>query len=164
MNGVGLQVDTGYWRQVLSRGMAVPADRPLAALTAEAAARGGFYHTHVRYPLGDRYLDPFREAIEIGRRGQGPVHITHFYHRETHPGGPQPMLQLVEDARSEGLDVTFDTGSWQLALVQIADAQRAELFPAQAVVEKRCKNGSVALAFKSRIGRRMKKQPRLLIA
>jgi hypothetical protein len=35
MNGVGLQVDTGYWRQVLSRGMAVPADRPLAELTAE---------------------------------------------------------------------------------------------------------------------------------
>ena len=31
---------------------------------------GGFYHTHVRYPLGDRFLDPFREAIEIGRRGE----------------------------------------------------------------------------------------------
>ena len=60
----------------------------LAALTAEAAQHGGFYHTHVRYPLGDRYLDPFREAIDIGRRGGGPVHITHFYHRQTHPGGP----------------------------------------------------------------------------
>ena len=47
----------------------------LAALTAEAAQHGGFYHTHVRYPLGDRYLDPFREAIEIGRRGEGPVHL-----------------------------------------------------------------------------------------
>ncbi|MEO8570200.1 MAG: amidohydrolase family protein, partial [Chloroflexota bacterium] len=40
----------------------------LAALTAETGRHGGFYHTHVRYPLGDRYLDPFREAIEIGRR------------------------------------------------------------------------------------------------
>jgi len=80
----------------------------LAALTGEAARRGGFYHTHVRYPLGDRYLDPFREAIEIGRRGEGPVHLTHFYHRETHPGGPEPLLALVDDARAEGLDVTFD--------------------------------------------------------
>ncbi|MGH2402762.1 MAG: amidohydrolase family protein, partial [Candidatus Limnocylindria bacterium] len=60
----------------------------LAQLTNEAASHGGIYHTHVRYNLGDRYLDPFREAIEIGRRGGGPAHITHFYHRQTFPGGP----------------------------------------------------------------------------
>ena len=81
----------------------------LAALTEEAGRHGGFYHTHVRYPLGDRYLDPFREAIEIGRRAGAPAHITHFYHRDTHPGGPEPLLALVDDARAEGLDVTFDT-------------------------------------------------------
>ena len=81
----------------------------LAALTGEAAANGGFYHTHVRYPLGDRYLDPFREAIEIGRGGEGPVHITHFYHRQTFQGGPEPMLELVDEARAAGMDVTFDT-------------------------------------------------------
>jgi N-acyl-D-amino-acid deacylase len=81
----------------------------LAALLAEAARAGGFYHTHVRYPLGDGFLDPFREAIEIGRRsGGGPVHITHFYHRATYPGTPQQMLALIDDAHSEGLDVTFD--------------------------------------------------------
>jgi N-acyl-D-amino-acid deacylase len=81
----------------------------LAALTEEAGRNGGFYHTHVRYPLGDRYLDPFREAIEIGRRAAAPAHITHFYHRETYPAGPEPLLALVDDARAEGLDVTFDT-------------------------------------------------------
>jgi N-acyl-D-amino-acid deacylase len=81
----------------------------LAALTAEAARAGGFYHTHVRYPLGDRFLDPFLEAIEIGRWAGAPVHITHFYHRQTHPGGPDALLALVDDARTEGLDVTFDT-------------------------------------------------------
>ena len=81
----------------------------LVALTEEAGRHGGFYHTHVRYPLGDRYLDPFREAIEIGRRAGAPAHITHFYHRQTHPGGPEPLLELVDDARAEGLDVTFDS-------------------------------------------------------
>ncbi len=81
----------------------------LATLTETAGQAGGFYHTHVRYPLGDRYLDPFREAIEIGRRAEAPSHITHFYHRETHPGGPEPLLALIDDARAEGLDVTFDT-------------------------------------------------------
>ena len=91
----------------------------LAQLTAEAARHGGFYHTHVRYPLGDRYLDPFREAIEIGRRGEGPVHITHFYHRQTFPGGPEPMLALVDDARSEGMDVTFDTYPYEWASTRL---------------------------------------------
>jgi N-acyl-D-amino-acid deacylase len=80
----------------------------LADLTHETGRSGGIYHTHVRYPLGDRFLDPFREAIEIGRRGEAPAHITHFYHRLTFPGTPDQMLQLVDDARAEGLDVTFD--------------------------------------------------------
>jgi N-acyl-D-amino-acid deacylase len=91
----------------------------LAALTGEAARSGGFYHTHVRYPLGDRYLDPFREAIEIGRRGEGPVHITHFYHRATHPGGPEPLLALVDDARQAGMDVTFDTYPYEWASTRL---------------------------------------------
>jgi N-acyl-D-amino-acid deacylase len=81
----------------------------LADLTTTAGAAGGFYHSHVRYPLGDRFLDPFLEAIEVGRRAGAPSHITHFYHRETHPGGPEQLLALVDDARAEGLDVTFDS-------------------------------------------------------
>ncbi|HEX2756677.1 MAG TPA: amidohydrolase family protein, partial [Candidatus Limnocylindrales bacterium] len=80
----------------------------LGDLANEAARLGGMYHTHVRYPLGDGYLDPFREAIEIGRRGGAPVHITHFYHRLTFPGPPEQMLQLVDDAVAAGQDVTFD--------------------------------------------------------
>jgi len=91
----------------------------LAALTAEAARAGGFYHTHVRYQLGDRYLDPFREAIEIGRRGRGAVHITHFYHRETHPGGPEQLLALIDDARVDGLDVTFDMYPYEWASTRL---------------------------------------------
>jgi N-acyl-D-amino-acid deacylase len=91
----------------------------LAELTQEATERGGFYHTHVRYGLGDRFLDPFREAIEIGRRGQGPVHLTHFYHRQTHPGGPEQLLGLVDDARAEGMDVTFDTYPYEWASTRL---------------------------------------------
>jgi N-acyl-D-amino-acid deacylase len=80
----------------------------LAALANEAAALGGIYHTHVRYALGDRFLDPFREAIEIGRRGEAPAHITHFYHRLTFPGTPDQMLELVDEAVARGQDVSFD--------------------------------------------------------
>jgi len=91
----------------------------LAALTTEATKGGGFYHTHVRYGLGDGFLDPFREAIEIGRRGDGPVHLTHFYHRQTHPGGPEQLLGLVDDARDASLDVTFDTYPYEWAATRL---------------------------------------------
>jgi len=91
----------------------------LAALTAEAAGAGGFYHTHVRYGLGDRFLDPFREAIEIGRRGDGPVHLTHFYHRQTNPGGPEELLGLVDEARTAGMDVTFDSYPYEWASTRL---------------------------------------------
>ncbi|HET7703285.1 MAG TPA: amidohydrolase family protein, partial [Candidatus Limnocylindrales bacterium] len=82
--------------------------RELADLANEAAKLGGIYHTHVRYALGDRFLDPFREAIEIGRLGEAPAHITHFYHRATFPGTPDQMLDLVDEATAHGQDVSFD--------------------------------------------------------
>jgi N-acyl-D-amino-acid deacylase len=91
----------------------------LADLTAAAAREGGFYHTHVRYDLGDRFLDPFREALAIGEMGHGPVHLTHFYHRATYPQGPEPMLALVEDARAAGRDVTFDTYPYEWASTRL---------------------------------------------
>src|SRR6187455_2849373 len=91
----------------------------LAALNTVAGAAGGFYHSHVRYTLGDRYLDPFMEAIEIGRRSGAPAHITHFYHRETHPGGADRLLALVDDARAEGLDVTFDSYPYEWASTRL---------------------------------------------
>ena len=91
----------------------------LANLARVAARLGGFYHSHVRYTLGDRFLDPFREAIDIGRRGDAPSHITHFYHRATFPGPPEQMLALVDDARAEGLDVTFDAYPYEWASTRL---------------------------------------------
>jgi N-acyl-D-amino-acid deacylase len=81
----------------------------LASLSEEAAALGGFYHTHVRYQLGDRFLDPFREAIEIGRRAEIPVHLTHLYRKRTAPGGAADLLEYVDASRATGQDITFDT-------------------------------------------------------
>ncbi|MCI0438459.1 MAG: D-aminoacylase, partial [Chloroflexi bacterium] len=81
----------------------------LVELSRQVAELGGIYHTHVRYRLGDRYLDPFREALEIGSRSGVPVHITHFYQREPSTGGGRGLLRLVEDAAEGGQDVTFDS-------------------------------------------------------
>ena len=82
----------------------------LVELARDVARLGGFYHTHVRFPLGDGYLDPHLEALEIGRRSGSPVHITHLLpagHGKFK--GAKPILELVENAREkEGMDVTFD--------------------------------------------------------
>ena len=78
----------------------------LAAIAAVAAEEGGFYCTHARYTLGDRLLDPFREALEIGRRSGAPVHISH-YHSPVAGLGAQ-MTDLVDEAHNRGQDVTYD--------------------------------------------------------
>jgi N-acyl-D-amino-acid deacylase len=127
----------------------------LAALTNEAAAAGGFYHTHVRYGLGDRFLDPFREAIEIGRRGSGPVHLTHFYHRQTYPGGPEALLALVDDARGDGLDVTFDSYPYEWAstrlLIQMPQWVQAG---GPALLRERLSDGGVRARIRAELGER----------
>ncbi|MFQ5874094.1 MAG: amidohydrolase family protein, partial [Dehalococcoidia bacterium] len=94
----------------------------LIELSREAARLGGIYHTHVRYALGDMFLDPFKEAIEIGREAEIPCHLTHLYQRVPVRGPATALLDLVEGSREEGLDVTFDSypyvyGSTRLLIV-----------------------------------------------
>lgn len=94
----------------------------LVHLSREAARHGGIYHTHVRYSLGDAYLDPFREALDITRTAGIPLQITHFSRssRSTHPGGAQRMLDLLTDARANGDDVTFDTYTYEWGGTRLA--------------------------------------------
>jgi N-acyl-D-amino-acid deacylase len=68
---------------------------------------GGIYVTHPRYTLGDRHFEPYREAIEISRQSGCPLHISHLH--SPHPGGSRSLLGLLDDARLEGVDVTFDS-------------------------------------------------------
>jgi N-acyl-D-amino-acid deacylase len=80
----------------------------LVDLSKEVAKLGGIYHTHVRYALGDRFLDPYREAIEIGRRSGIPVHLTHMLPKAAFPGSSMRLIELVDQANLDNLDVTFD--------------------------------------------------------
>ena len=78
----------------------------LVAVSEAIADLGGMYMTHARYSLGDRLLDPFREAIEIGRRAGVPVHISHYHNPVDGMG--ERMVGLVDEGRNTGVDVTFD--------------------------------------------------------
>ena len=74
---------------------------------------GGFYHTHTRSDLREvSLLAPFEEAVEIGRRSGCPVHLTHYRQGAQGAGSHLDYIGLVEDARDEGMDVTFDCYSY----------------------------------------------------
>ena len=81
----------------------------LVELSEAAASMGGFYHTHTRASLRSQgILAPWEEAIEIGQRSGIPIHLTHYRQSEQGVGSHLDYLGLVENARAEGMDVTFD--------------------------------------------------------
>lgn len=84
----------------------------LVELCRTVARCGGVYVTHVRYDLGDGAFDPFREAIAIGRRSGCPVHLSHYATNLATRGQPERLLALVDEARTAGVEVTFDSYPW----------------------------------------------------
>ena len=81
----------------------------LGALAGVAARMGGFYHTHTRASLRSQgLLAPWEEALQIGRLGECPVHLTHYRQGASGVGSHLDYLGLVEKGRDEGMDVTFD--------------------------------------------------------
>ena len=76
---------------------------------AEVAARNGALHvSHVRYGAGDAFTDPFHEVVEITRRTGAPLHISHYASLSKRDGEFHDLIGLVENARREGLQVSFD--------------------------------------------------------
>ena len=91
----------------------------LAELANEAAKLGGIYHTHVRYASATassiRSARRSRSAGSARRRPISPTSIT----GQTFPGTPDQMLELVDDARAEGQDVTFDLYPYEWASTRL---------------------------------------------
>ena len=69
---------------------------------------GAFYATHARVGAG-RQIAMIEEAIEIGRRAEIPVQFSHLAitDRRFYGRGAE-MLELLESAREDGVDITFD--------------------------------------------------------
>ena len=93
----------------------------LIALSEVVAKLGGFYHTHTRASLAKTgLLAPWQEALEIGYQSGIPVHLTHYRQGVQGTGSHLDYLGLVEDARENGLDVTFDCYSYPLSGTTLA--------------------------------------------
>ena len=78
------------------------------ALATEAASRGGRYISHVRSE--DRWFwEAIDEIIEIGRKTEMPVQISHIklaLRREL--GKADRLIEILDEARASGVDITAD--------------------------------------------------------
>ena len=83
-------------------------DEVVALMQSVAHFEGVFYVTHARVGAG-RHMSAIEEAIEIGQRAGVPVQFSHMAitDRRVYGHGPE-MLELLEKAREDGLDITYD--------------------------------------------------------
>jgi N-acyl-D-amino-acid deacylase len=80
----------------------------LIALGRVVARHGAFMVYHMRYE-GKRVLDGMDEVFRIARESGAACHISHFKARGQQAWGKAPeMVDAVERARDEGLDITVD--------------------------------------------------------
>ena len=80
----------------------------VVALSEEAATRGGIYTSHLREE-GVGLIDGVAEALEIGRRANIPVVLTHHKAIGRQGWGKSVVtLRMVDSARNAGTDVMID--------------------------------------------------------
>ena len=96
-------------------------------LAKVASEYGGIHISHMR-DEADKLLDSVRETIEIGEKGGLPTQLTH--HKALGPpnwGASRQSLELVEQARERGVDVSIDQYPYTAS-----STGSAALFPAWA--------------------------------
>ena len=79
----------------------------LVELSRVVAEHGGVHTTHMR-DYADHFVESLEETITIGRESGVPVHIAHFRPGGKYQGRAAEILEMVDRARDEGVDLTFD--------------------------------------------------------
>ena len=81
----------------------------LVELSRVAALHGGMYASHIRQ-RGDHFEAAVTEALNIGRKADLPVQLSHLGPRPYAPAGAfDAVLDMIRGARQEGLKVAMDT-------------------------------------------------------
>jgi N-acyl-D-amino-acid deacylase len=84
-------------------------DAELVALCGVMAGTGGFYCPHHRN-YGSDALAAYRDSIEIARAAGVPLHLAHAHlGYDINRGRAPELLEMIDDARRGGVDVTLDT-------------------------------------------------------
>lgn len=80
----------------------------LVELCSVAAGYGGIYSTHMR-DEGDGLLDSIEESLEVARRANIPLQISHLKSTgKRNWGKMKEAVEYIEKARAEGVDVHYD--------------------------------------------------------
>lgn len=91
----------------------------IAGLARVAAKHGGLYATHMRNE-GAKVIDAINEALDIGKRAQLPVQISHFkLSGNANWGRSKETVALVQAARAAGQDVTIDQYPYTASSTQL---------------------------------------------
>ncbi len=72
-----------------------------------ASKYGGIYATHMR-GYRETYITATKEAIRIGEESNLPIQISHYVPQYGGWGLCKKSIPLIEDARTRGIDITFD--------------------------------------------------------
>lgn len=109
----------------LSTGLIYPpgcfsATEELIELARVAAAYGRIYVSHIRGE-SDTLLEAVAEAIDIGRKTAIPVQISHHKAAgKSNWGKIERTLAMIDRARADGIDVTFDVYPYIAASTSLA--------------------------------------------
>jgi N-acyl-D-aspartate/D-glutamate deacylase len=103
-------LEEGAWGY--STGLEYPAERgapdeELVELCKVAAKHGGLYASHTRR-RDEGAVSAIDEAIRVGEKAGAKIQISHLLPRKTDAHEGERSLELVESARSRGLDIAFD--------------------------------------------------------
>jgi N-acyl-D-amino-acid deacylase len=101
----------------------------LGAIAQVVGEWSGFYSSHIR-DEGDRLIESIEEAIEVGRLGNLPVHISHLKASKRHNWGKvRAAAALIEKVRAEGRRITadqypYDASSTTITAMLLPDEER----------------------------------------
>lgn len=100
----------------------------VSGLCAVAARYGGIHTTHMRNE-GAGILDSVKEVLEISRRSGIALNISH--HKicgKKNRGLSEQTLELADEARKEGIQVTMDVYPYTASMTKLAACIPAEYF------------------------------------
>lgn len=92
----------------------------LIELSKIVAKYGGIYCSHIRGE-GETLIEAIKEIIKIGKEANIPVHVSH--HKATGKeqwGKTKETLALMESARENGLDITFDQYPYEAGMTSLS--------------------------------------------
>jgi len=115
----GLSVGLGYWPQYYAT------TEELVDLCRVVKKYGGIYACHIR-DEGDNVIDALGEAITIGLKAGIPVEYSHIkIARERNWGKMSHVLQLMEEARENGLDITADVYGYTFSSLDVGKGRNS---------------------------------------